>query len=259
MITKQVITELFQQWNLFDRFFRIADLDIAITACNYTPEVLAFNPNYGVIRHEFLELLVRVAMDKYYKSGLVRSESEAVIRLMEGLSKTEMKKYDISKWKWQRLYNEDCDTSLTSKVNLLQTMYNKYATRSIKTGEKIYLTVDDFLQFCADTEQFTALFTPRQATMCFHLAMLHQVNEVDSDRHVKMTFFEFVEAYAMMAECADLADPETALFNFERFDKTLYEKLEDAFLGLQPYIRRQGKARSGLLPSLGLSLIGKNL
>lgn len=257
MITKQVITELFQQWNLFDRFFRVADLDIAITACNFTPEIVAFNPNYGVIRHEFLELLVRIAMHKYYKSGMVRSESEAVIRLMEGVSKTQMKKYEISKWKWQRLYNEDCDTSLTSKVNLLQTMYNKYSTRSIKAGEKIFLTVDDFLQFCADTEQYTALFTARQATMCFHLAMLHQVNEVDSDRHVKMTFFEFVEAFAMVVECADSDDPEAALFNFEQFNKSLYEKLEDAFLGLQPYIRRQGKLRNPILPSLGL--IAKNL
>jgi hypothetical protein len=212
-----------------------------------------------VIRHEFLELLVRIAMDKYYKSGMVRSESEAVFRLLEVLSKTQLKKYDIGKWKWQRLYNEDCDISLTSKVNFLQTMYNKYSTKLIKPGEKIYLAVEDFLQFCADTEQFTALFTARQATMCFHLAMMHQVNEVDSDRHVKMTFFEFVEAFAMIVECADSDDPETALFNFEQFDKTLYEKLEDAFLGLQSYIRRQGKARSPLLPSLGVNLISKHL
>ena len=244
MITNQVLTELCQQWSLFDRYFKIAGLDINVTACNYNPVAGQFNPNYGVIRHEFLELFVRIAMDKYYKSGMCSSESEAVMRLLDGLSKNMMKKYDISKWKWQRLYNEDCDTALTAKINLLQGLYNTYATRSITAAEKIFLTCDEFLQFCSDTDQFTAVFTARQATMCFHLAMLHQINEVDSNKHMRMSFFEFIEAFAMIVECQDSPDTENALFNFERIEKSLYEKIEEAFIALAPYARQKNKSRT---------------
>jgi hypothetical protein len=236
VIGSQVLTDMCQNWNLFDKSFRVADLDVNIIACNYNTLGSKFDPGFGVIRHEFMELLVRIAIDKYIKPGICKSESDAIKKLVEGYPLEYMSKFDISKWKWERLYNEECDTLLTSKLQLLQALYNKYLTKNLRPGEKAYMGVEEFLQFCTETDQLSDTFTTRHATTCFHLATIHQVNEFTSNRHVRMYLHEFVEAFSMLVECQDSPNPDDSLF-IPSQDSPLDEKIESGIIGLVPYVR----------------------
>lgn len=232
-----------QNWNLFDKYFRTADLDVNIIACNYNTSSSKFDPGSGVIRHEFMELLVRIAIDKYIKPGICKCESDAIKKLVEGFPIEYMNKYDVSKWKWERLFNEECDMVFTSKFQMFQTLYNKYTAKNLKPGEKPYMGTDDFLSLCTETDQLTDAFTARHATTCFHLATVHQINEFTSNRHVRMTLNEFIEAFAMLVECQDHPDPDNALFIPDPNSTLLDEKLEAAIIGLAPYVRPVRRGR----------------
>ena len=49
--------------------FRKIDYDAIFKAVNYTQFTSDLNPSHGVVRYEFLETIVRVAIEKYKNEG----------------------------------------------------------------------------------------------------------------------------------------------------------------------------------------------
>ena len=62
-----------------------------------------------------MELLVRIAMDKYYKTGITHAASSAVVKLFEDDGVHEwLKEFDsCQEWRDLRLWNEENDKYVT--------------------------------------------------------------------------------------------------------------------------------------------------
>ena len=147
--------------------------------------------------------------------------------------------YDTNKWRWGRYLNEECDNVFKAYLPIIQTVYKTNSKKNVKPGQKPFMCLEEFQEICANAHLLTDTFTAREIDICFNLAMITQVNELDSDRHFQMSFVEFLEA---LGRAADLAKyPEPAVPGQEpkppSKDMPLYQSLESMMprlLGLCP-------------------------
>ena len=79
-------------------------------------------------------------------------------------------------------------------------MYNGYGGTHRKPGDKMFMAVDEFENVLADAGLVSDSFGSRDINVCFNLSMMTQVNEIEKDRHLRMTFVEFLEAFARAAD-----------------------------------------------------------
>lgn len=98
-------------------------------------------------------------------------------------------------------------------------------------GEKKFMTLEEFMNFCTQTGQVNDNVNMRQAIMCFHLSMMTQVDEINFKNHMHASFLEFLEAWARLTDIQDSDDPEKDLFKvYTVKDPPLDEKLEEALI-----------------------------
>lgn len=77
------------------------------------------------------------------------------------------------------------------------------------------MCLDEFNEIVLKAELLNENFTAREIGMAFNLAMMTQVQELDTDRQYQMTFIEFLEA---ITRVADMGGGET---------KSLEQNLQD--------------------------------
>ena len=89
---------------------------------------------------------------------------------------------------------------------------------------------DEFLGLLNSGELITDEFPERDAMACFVQSMMTQINEYDSDRHMKMSKVEFYEAIARTAEILSFPPPGAIIEDWpieRREAQNLYEKMEN--------------------------------
>jgi len=234
-------SDLCTQCNLVDGVtLKLSDLDFQFKVTNYS-EVKNHprNPANALIRFQFMEIFVRIAIDKYIKSEICESYVEAVDKMLKENLLPAFANYDTNKWRWGRYLNEECDNVFKAYLPIIQTVYKTNSKKNVKPGQKPFMCLEEFQEICANAHLLTDTFTAREIDICFNLAMITQVNELDSDRHFQMSFVEFLEA---LGRAADLAKyPEPAVPGQEpkppSKDMPLYQSLESMMprlLGLCP-------------------------
>ena len=74
------LTELLSNCHDFidNKSIKITDVDLSIIACNGGLRTNFLNPEKALCRFQMIEVIVRLAVDKYLKTGLASSTSEAV-------------------------------------------------------------------------------------------------------------------------------------------------------------------------------------
>lgn len=53
-----------------NKFLKLKDVDLNYVATNSVKEKNYLNPERNLVRYQFMEILVRIAVDKYYKKGI---------------------------------------------------------------------------------------------------------------------------------------------------------------------------------------------
>ena len=71
------------------------------------------------------------------------------------------------------------------------------------------MSYDEFLGIFAKAGLITDIFPERDAISAYAMSMMTQLDELDFDRHIKMTKVEFYEAYARAAESLSLPPPNS--------------------------------------------------
>lgn len=116
-----------------------------------------------------------------------------------------------------RYWNEECDNILKSHLVLFDSLYDANSGSRKLPGEKKYIQpqiisfmcYDEFLGIFTAMEVITDSFPERDVISAFAQSMMTQVEEVDSDRHMKMQKVEFYEAIARAAEALSLPPPNS--------------------------------------------------
>lgn len=188
-------------FNLIDNVvIKFATIDTAFLQIVRNSKASALNPGNGLIRYQFLEIIMRLAFKRYEESKEVATKLEAVQQFVQLNLKDSYQNVDTQVWRKTRYWNEEVDNLYKSHLPIWEHLFNSFGGRNKKPGERHYIMVDEF-----DTMwQYSGLvnddFGARDAFTFFNAAMMTQIDELESDKHVKASFVEFLE---MIGRCAE--------------------------------------------------------
>lgn len=66
-----------------------------------------------------MEVFVRLAIDKFIKSGITKSYFEAVKNTVENHLEPFMEQFDCHAWRRKKLWNEECDLVFKKNMKLV--------------------------------------------------------------------------------------------------------------------------------------------
>lgn len=166
-------------------------------------------PATSLIRYQFMEILVRLATDKYFKTSIVVRHSDAVARMLEDHCLPSMRQYDSNIFRNERYLCEEVDNVFRAYLPIVRYLYTTNSKRHVKPGVKPFMSLQEFQDICTAANLCNERFTTREIDIAFNLAMMTQVNELDNDRHFQMVFVEFLEALGRVADMSGHPEPVT--------------------------------------------------
>lgn len=193
--------------------FKLADLDLNLKAAGYSDEKNnPLNPPNSLVRFKFMEMLVRIAKDKYLRNKLTLDMGEAVQRLLNDHVTPMVAKFNHMNWRRERYLCEEVDLVYKAYKPVLDTVFGRFSGRYTKPGYKKFMSLEEFTDFCTTAGLINDSFAARETSTCFNIAMITQVDEIHKRRHLEMSFVEFLEALARGADMANLP-PRISEFN----------------------------------------------
>ena len=115
--------------------FKISDLDLEFVATNAgVKKNNPRNPDRQLVRHQIMEVLVRLAIDKYIKSGQTKSFSEAVYLSFSNYFLRFFKGFDCHRFRRERLWNEPCDIIFKRFFKVVTALYARYSGKYALPG-----------------------------------------------------------------------------------------------------------------------------
>ena len=188
------------------------------------------NLSDNLVRHQFLNLLVKVSKDKYITVLKTLTDPlEAVETAFDNHFDEALKGFEYHKWRKERYYNEKTDNFIRAYLPILDALYLSWAKQKGPTKKDVWMLLDEFnnlVQNIVDVNEYPL----RENPYIFNMSMNLQVNEIYTDKHLNMTLPEFLEA---LCRVIDKASPYPLSENKEdwpmerRQAQPLVDKLEN--------------------------------
>ena len=164
------------------------------------------NKNLGenIVRHQFMNLLVKASKDKYYT--VLKTANNALEAVKMGFElhfDQGIKGFEYHKWRKERYYNEQVDNFLKTFLPLLDGLYLSWAKQKGPTKKDVWMDLDEFnalIQSFTDINEYPIRDNP----YIFNQSLALQINEINSDKHLNMSLPEFLEA---LCRAIDKASP----------------------------------------------------
>ena len=226
-MTLSALTDLTYRMSLIDsQRFRISDLDLNVrgSLMDGSQHIAAIN------RTEFMEIIVRTAMHKYLKTGICPSESTALSRFAAVHVKPVLGKFNSDQWRKERYLNEKTDQVYTTHLDTLHVCYARYSGKYAQGGEKPWMSLEEFIQCCKVLGLTAPAFTSHLYSLCYQLSLMTHKDLARSKREYQMSFVEFLEGIARVADFKDLEEPEEAMVQGKWGEESLDLKLESMLL-----------------------------
>ncbi|KAL4496017.1 hypothetical protein ABPG72_015439 [Tetrahymena utriculariae] len=221
------------------KLLKISDGDICFITTNASLEKnadhLYRNPDKQIVRHQFLEAIARLALDKYFKNNIASTSQDSVKLFLEDPALTEkfLEVGDPQEWRDTRYWNEQCDNVLKQYLGFIKILWENIADS--KKVEKRYflnyktMNVYELQEMIKQYDLLDDFLTERDVLLSFNLSMMTQENELSCDKYIQMSFIEFLECLARLAEKKSMVpvgeNPE-AYTDQERKNLQLCYKLE---------------------------------
>ena len=188
------------------------------------------NLSDNIVRHQFMNLLVKVSKDKYITILKTLSDPfEAVQTAFENHFDEAIKGFGYHKWRQERYYNEKVDNFLKTYLPIFDALYLSWAKQKGPTKKDVWMTLDEFnnlVQSIVDVNEYPI----RENPYIFNMSINLQINEIYTDKHLNMLLPEFLEA---ISRAIDKASPYPTSENKEdwpmdkRQNQPLVNKLEN--------------------------------
>ena len=231
------IIELLSLCNIFDNLYGISDFGVNWNSCIVpTVKNQVFNPANALVRYEFLEIIVRVAYDRYYRTKTFNTVFDSVKTLFTDFLETKLKDYCSDSWRTEKYFNETIDITLKAHKPIFDSIFKKFSGRKAIPGQKAFVSLEEFREFCTNAGLLNDFFSTREIDACFNQAMMTQTDEIFKKRHTEMNYLEFLEAVCRACDLAGVQkyDEEEGA---KKENLTLQQKIENAarlFLKLCP-------------------------
>ncbi|KAL4468591.1 hypothetical protein ABPG74_005094 [Tetrahymena malaccensis] len=190
------------------KLYKIADIDYNFIAAlsNTVKQQNYRNPDKAVIRFQFLELIVRIACDKYMRNGNCKKVQKTINKFFskKTVSQTFEEIEDPQQWRDQRYWKEACEIVINKYLVTIEEIWQKWA--DCRKGEKRILksqktmNIYEFNDIVRHFKLIDESFTEKDVSATFNLSIMTQIDEINNDKFLNMGFIEFVEGLARIAE-----------------------------------------------------------
>lgn len=153
---------------------KLTDVDLEFISTNASNNKLRGrnNPDRQLIRFQFLEIFVRLALDKYYKPKLVETYEEAVIKTFKEHILPYFKSFNSDEFRWNRLYNEPCDLTLKRNLKTIKDIYAKHSGKEALPSEPKFMCMAEFIDLVTQSGVIDDTFGAREIGLTFGLSMM---------------------------------------------------------------------------------------
>lgn len=167
-----------------------------------------FNPQPGgenkqLFRHEFLEILVRLSLAKYFQTGLAKTPVEALNMIIDLI----LEKYKLEEWQQFRddqLWTNYTDKLLKQNMPQLQQLYDRLFPKY--TGTQFRQSLQNVIDLMIKTPGI--YMSEKEVRFCFGMSKMTVANEVGKFSDYFMP--KLVEFYEFLGRAASIKfeDPE---------------------------------------------------
>ena len=175
-----VLTDLFRDCpGLIDgKTLKITDLDLAIIACNGGTKKNHLNPSSAISRHQLMEVLTRLALDKYFKTGTAADPPSALEVLLNQNILPHFSTFDCHQFRKEKLWREENDVLYTRLLPAVQKLYEANTGKLALPGRpKPPMCLDEFVEMMLKAGLVDDHFGQREIGPCFNLAKETVKNE----------------------------------------------------------------------------------
>ena len=175
------------------------------------------NDDRALMRFEFLEVIMRIAIAKFIDTKKTDSVPAAVKRLLtdhiatnKGEGSCNALIDDPTTFRKIFVYTQETDKVLRKNVTMLNSMFDSYC-RNSRQG----MLLKEWLAMLKDFDLFNYDFTSREAKLAYVWSKSRIIDEVKGREKIhRMNFFDFMEGLLRIAQLKPLPAPEdiTKLF-----------------------------------------------
>jgi hypothetical protein len=189
------------------KYLKLSDLDLERIQTNANEKNNKHNPKEKLVRHNFLEVFIRLCDTKYVKNGAGdgdKSITNCFKMMFDNELETHFRKFDTLAWRKEFLWVEEIDLVLKQGLDALKLLYKKFIGKNSMPGSLMYMSLSEFETLISDSDCHSDNFGAKQVSACYNLAMMTQIDEIEKERHLNMTFVEFVEAIVRVAQKCEI-------------------------------------------------------
>lgn len=212
-ITQNVLIDFLNQCKCVDNLFQVSDLGVNWNSANAGKEKgETFNAGNGLCRYEFMEILVRIANDRFVRNKICKNAAEAFDKFCNENLLEVLKSYDNRISRTDEIMVEDVDYFIKAHKVIFEALFKKYSGRKSVPGQKPFMSLEEFRLLCSDTGITDETFTTREIDVCYSQAMMTQIDILYKKRHLEMNYVEFLEALCRAARQRTIEEnPEATL------------------------------------------------
>jgi hypothetical protein len=177
---------------------KLSDIDRFFIAANVIQmeqrKSLVVRNDRGLVRYQFLELLLRIADHHFSHSSDVSKFEDAVRSLLEHLweaSERRLRELDAF---FSYLHTDDVDDVYRKHLPSLETVYHRVSVRARRAGHGCFICHADFQTLLEQIGAYDSEFQQRYSCVAFRMGMVTQADEYHSSRFQEMGFLEFLHA-----------------------------------------------------------------
>lgn len=127
--------------------------------------------------------------------------------------------FDHEDFLLKKLWNPYCDYVYKANISVMRHLFDKYCDHTKKFKCRKNFDLYDFYQFIRDAGLINTCISEREPILIFNLSIMTQVDEINYNRHLRMNFTEFLNAFARLANRLDST--------IEKPMPTLFEKVAE--------------------------------
>ncbi|KAG2438847.1 hypothetical protein HXX76_005387 [Chlamydomonas incerta] len=210
------------------QYCKRSDCDTVFIVCNFQPDKKSaeaqVNMENAMMRYEFLEAIVRLAISKYGKGQATDDLPTAVAMLLEKNIIPNLVPGAViasNTFRNERLYNEEVDLVFKKHSVLLKALYSRYRLKPVGGGLRPkVLKLDGWQQFMNDATLVDSQFTLQDASLAYLWARMYTIDEIkDYARYTCLSFTDFLEALGRVADMKAL--PSASDLDLAGYDSVL--------------------------------------
>ena len=191
------------------------------------------NDDRALMRFEFIEVIVRIAIAKFIQLKKTDSLPSAIKRLLQDYIKTNRGEGscnalidDPTVFRQKYVYTQETDQVLRKHVTMLNQMFRGYCKHSSKG-----MLLKEWIAMLKDIDLFNYDFTSREGKLAYVWSKSRVIDEVKGREKIhRMNFYDFVEGLLRIAQLKALPAPEDIMKLY--FTKEIKEESLHAWINV---------------------------